>query len=181
MSPLVSIICVSYNHERFVVEALESVKRQSYPNIELIIVDDGSQDKSVDAIEGWLLQNPNAQFLNLKTNHGYCTAFNKAFVHAKGEFYIDLSADDLLLPNRVVKGVEGFLKKGDRYGIQFSDAEYITTEGQVIKKGETVIVLEAMKMENSLKAAADATVKKVMAVKGAAVEKNEVLVQLSPS
>ena len=59
--------------------------------------------------------------------------------------------------------------------------EVLVKEGQVIKKGETVIVLEAMKMENSLKAAADATVKKVMAVKGAAVEKNEVLVQLSPS
>ena len=56
--------------------------------------------------------------------------------------------------------------------------EVLVKEGQAIKKGETVIVLEAMKMENSLKAAADATVKKVIAVKGAAVEKNEVLVQM---
>lgn len=134
MSPLVSIICVSYNHERFVVEALESVKWQSYPNIELIIVDDGSQDKSVERIEEWLMQNPNAQFLNLKTNHTYCTAFNKAFSLATGEFYIDLAADDILLPNRVEEGVEGFLKKGSRYGVQFSDAEYIGIEGNVIKK-----------------------------------------------
>ena len=57
--------------------------------------------------------------------------------------------------------------------------EILVKEGQEIKKGETVIVLEAMKMENSLKATADATVKKIIAVKGAAVEKNEVLVQLA--
>lgn len=54
--------------------------------------------------------------------------------------------------------------------------DILVKEGQHIKKGDTVIVLEAMKMENSLKAAADATIKKVVAVKGAAVEKNEVLV-----
>ena len=54
--------------------------------------------------------------------------------------------------------------------------DILVNEGQQIKKGDTVIVLEAMKMENSLKAIADATVKKVVAVKGAAVEKNEVLV-----
>ena len=54
--------------------------------------------------------------------------------------------------------------------------DILVKEGQQIKKGDTVIVLEAMKMENSLKAIADATVKKVVAVKGAAVEKNEVLV-----
>lgn len=54
--------------------------------------------------------------------------------------------------------------------------DVLVAEGQQIKKGDTVIVLEAMKMENSLKAIADATVKKVVAVKGAAVEKNEVLV-----
>ena len=52
-------------------------------------------------------------------------------------------------------------------------------EGQQVKKGDTIIVLEAMKMENALKAPADATVKKIAAVKGTAVEKNQVLVYLS--
>ncbi|MEP7263234.1 MAG: biotin/lipoyl-containing protein [Bacteroidota bacterium] len=53
------------------------------------------------------------------------------------------------------------------------------TEGQQVKKGDTIIVLEAMKMENALKAPADATVKKIAAIKGNAVEKNQVLVFLS--
>jgi biotin carboxyl carrier protein len=51
-------------------------------------------------------------------------------------------------------------------------------EGQQVKKGDTIIVLEAMKMENALKAAADATVKKIVAIKGSAVEKNQVLVHM---
>ncbi|MBK9317623.1 MAG: biotin/lipoyl-binding protein [Bacteroidetes bacterium] len=52
-------------------------------------------------------------------------------------------------------------------------------EGQSILKGDTLLVLEAMKMENSLKASADATVKKIVVKKGQAVEKNEVLIYLS--
>ncbi len=51
-------------------------------------------------------------------------------------------------------------------------------EGQVVSKGDTLLVLEAMKMENSLKAIADATVKKIVVKKGQAVEKNEVLIHL---
>ena len=49
--PLVSVICVCYNHERFVAEAILSVLNQSYKNIELIVVDDGSTDNSVAIIK----------------------------------------------------------------------------------------------------------------------------------
>lgn len=52
------------------------------------------------------------------------------------------------------------------------------SEGDAIKKGEVLLILEAMKMENALKAVADATVKKIMVKKGQAVEKNQVLIQL---
>jgi glycosyltransferase involved in cell wall biosynthesis len=134
MKPLVSVICVSYNHARFVVEALESVKSQTYSNVELIIVDDGSSDDSAVVIQQWMEKNPKAIFLNLKQNIGYTKAFNKAFQLAKGEFYIDLAADDVLLPNRIEKGVAGFLEKGNRYAIQFSDANFIDTEGKFLGK-----------------------------------------------
>lgn len=53
----------------------------------------------------------------------------------------------------------------------------LVKEGDEVKKGDTLLILEAMKMENSLKAAADGQVKKVVAVKGTAVEKNQVLIQ----
>ena len=57
--------------------------------------------------------------------------------------------------------------------------DILVKEGQAIKKGDTIIILEAMKMENSLKAMADATVKKIVVTKGAAVDKNAVLVQMA--
>jgi acetyl/propionyl-CoA carboxylase alpha subunit len=57
--------------------------------------------------------------------------------------------------------------------------DILVQENSVVKKGDTLVILEAMKMENSLKATADTVVKKVMVKKGHAVEKNEVLVQLS--
>lgn len=57
--------------------------------------------------------------------------------------------------------------------------DILVQENSVVKKGDTLVILEAMKMENSLKATADTIVKKVMVKKGQAVEKNEVLVQLS--
>jgi biotin carboxyl carrier protein len=53
----------------------------------------------------------------------------------------------------------------------------LVKEGDEVKKGDTLLILEAMKMENSLKASADGQVKKVVAVKGTAVEKNQVLIQ----
>jgi glycosyltransferase involved in cell wall biosynthesis len=134
MKPLVTVICVSYNHARFAVEALESIKSQTYPNVELIIVDDGSRDNSASVIQQWVEKNPTVVFLNLKQNIGYTKAFNQAFRLAKGEFYIDLAADDVLLPDRIEKGVAGFLEKGERYAIQFSDANFIDTEGRFLGK-----------------------------------------------
>jgi glycosyltransferase involved in cell wall biosynthesis len=134
MKPLVTVICVCYNHEQFVWEALESVKAQTYPHIELIIVDDGSPDNSASVIHQWVEENQTARFIDLKDNHGYCSAFNKAFFYAKGEFYIDLAADDILLPNRIAEGIAGFLAKGERFGVQFSDAEYIDQNSQILRK-----------------------------------------------
>ena len=61
-TPLVSVICLCYNHEKFVVESLNSVLNQSYSNIELLIADDCSTDNSVLVIEDWLKNHPNIIF-----------------------------------------------------------------------------------------------------------------------
>jgi glycosyltransferase involved in cell wall biosynthesis len=134
MKPLVSVVCVCYNHARFVVEALESVKAQTYPNAELIIVDDGSSDDSAQVIKNWLRQNPSVPFVHIEKNMGYTKAFNKAFRLAKGEFYIDLAADDVLLPDRIEKGVDAFCEKGSDYAIQFGDANIIDVQGKWLGK-----------------------------------------------
>jgi len=106
--PLVSVICLAYNHEAYVVEALESVLNQSYPNIELLIADDFSSDASVAVIENWLLHHPNILFFSNQKNLGNTKTFNNAVKHAKGEYIIDLAADDVLLPDCVSRQIAAF-------------------------------------------------------------------------
>lgn len=131
--PLVTVICVCYNHARFVVEALDSVMNQTYARIELIVIDDGSDDGSGKIIKKWMMHHPEATMILNGKNIGYCKTFNKAFSLSKGEFVIDLAADDLLMPHRVEEGVNLLTKSGLDYGVAFSDGQYIDEQGQSLR------------------------------------------------
>ena len=128
--PLVSVLCLCHNQADFVREAIDSVLDQTYANVQLIIVDDASTDASVSVIQDYLKAHPNIMFVPLPQNVGNCKAFNHAFRYAKGEFIIDLAADDVLLPERISAGVEAFLQAGDSYGVNFTDADWIAADGQ---------------------------------------------------
>ena len=127
--PLVSIICLCYNQASFVKEALESVWVQTYPNIELIVVDDGSTDGSAEVIQEVLKSRPEVQFLALNENIGNCRAFNKGLKNSRGKYIIDLAADDILLPERVTEGVTALEQAGVEYAVNFTDAVYIDVKG----------------------------------------------------
>lgn len=129
-SPLVTVICLCFNHSRFVVEAIQSVLNQTYANIQLIIVDDCSTDNSVEIIKQLVSKHPSIEFLPLPSNLGNCKAFNRGLALAKGEFLIDLAADDLLLPTRIEMGVNALQQAGQEYGVHFSDAELISETGE---------------------------------------------------
>ena len=132
-NPIVTIICVCFNHSRFVTEALDSVINQTYSNIELIVIDDGSTDGSGKVIKKWMVDHPEATLILNGVNQGYCKTFNKAFLVSKGELIIDLSADDVLLPNRVEQGVKLFAGSGNEVGVLFSDAQYIDEQGNPLR------------------------------------------------
>jgi glycosyltransferase involved in cell wall biosynthesis len=141
--PLVTVICVCYNHERFIRDAIQSVLDQSYKNIELIVVDDGSTDKSVEVIRSM-----NVRLIDLKTNRGYCKAFNEAWRESKGAFIIDLAGDDELMPERIKIGVEEFAKRDETFGVQFGDALYsngVLHSHRFPKPAEGDIYLELIK------------------------------------
>lgn len=129
-SPLVSVICLCYNQARFVQEAIDSVLAQTYSAVELIVVDDASSDASVGVIREIVKQHPSIQFLALTKNVGNCTAFNKGLALAKGEYLIDLAADDVLLPNRIEAGVHELQRAGNDFGVHFTDAEWIDENGK---------------------------------------------------
>ncbi|MDN3674147.1 glycosyltransferase family A protein [Flavobacterium branchiarum] len=125
--PLVTIICLCYNHEQFVAESLNSALNQNYQNIELIIVDDYSTDNSKIKIQSWLINYPQVKFISNETNLGNTRTFNKALQFAKGDYIIDLATDDVLMPDCVEKQINTFLNsKQKKLGIVYGNAELIS-------------------------------------------------------
>lgn len=127
--PLVSIICLCYNHEKYLLETLESVVNQTYQNIEVIIADDCSSDNSVALIEKWIKKYPETKFVKNKTNIGNTKTFNSVFQHAKGEYIVDLATDDILFPNTIEFQVACFEEsKNSKLGIVYGNLERIDDE-----------------------------------------------------
>jgi glycosyltransferase involved in cell wall biosynthesis len=131
--PLVSIICLCYNQGRFVQETVLSVINQTYSNIELIVVDDGSSDESVEVISKLVKELPHIRFLPLQSNVGNCKAFNLGFKLSTGAFVLDLAADDVLIHDRIEKQVRYFQNLNSDYGVIFTDAIYIDESGKFLK------------------------------------------------
>jgi len=102
---LFSIVVITYNQESLVLETLDSIYRQTFKNIELIISDDASQDSTVSVIERWLQKNRN-RFVNTilnvnKTNLGIVKNHNVSMELYSGDFVKTLGGDDILLDNAV--------------------------------------------------------------------------------
>lgn len=129
MLPLVSVICICFNHEAFVQQAINSILKQSYKNIELIVVDNGSSDNSYNVIKEILEQNSDIKFLKLPKTISITKAFNKAFALANGTYLIDLSADDVLLEGCIEKQVRFFSKQPENVGLIFGNAYHIDENG----------------------------------------------------
>lgn len=130
ISPVVSVVCLCYNHARFVQEAIESVLNQTFDNIELIVVDDASTDASAQIINQFQNYEQVRVHIN-KENLGNCKAFNLGFKMSKGAFLIDLAADDLLTPERVLIGVNELQKS--KAGVHFSNMELINEAGDFVR------------------------------------------------
>lgn len=130
--PLVSIICLSYNHESYLVEALDSVINQTYPNIELIIVDDFSTDNSVKVIENWLKNHPRIVFIQNKENIGNTKAFNCAKELSNGNYLLDLAADDFLEKDAIENLIKPFFNN-EKIGLVYGNSKWISENNQFIK------------------------------------------------
>ncbi|MCQ9326677.1 glycosyltransferase [Neisseria dentiae] len=102
--PLVSVMIPYYNCEQYIAETIASVEAQHYPNIEIIIVDDGSSAESAAFLAGLLKSKP-AIRLAAQNNRGAAAARNHAARLAKGEYFLFLDADDQILPDYIQKSV----------------------------------------------------------------------------
>lgn len=95
--PLVSILINNYNYDRFLKAAIDSALSQTYPNIEVVVVDDGSIDQSQSMITSY----GNQIVPVLKPNGGQASAFNAGFEQSNGELLFFLDADDTFAPNKI--------------------------------------------------------------------------------
>ncbi|HMO61646.1 MAG TPA: glycosyltransferase family 2 protein [Ferruginibacter sp.] len=101
--PLVSVLIPSYNAAAYIAQTLESVLQQSWPNIEVIVVDDGSADDTVAIANRYSAANCR---VIQQINVGACAARNRAFALSKGDYIQYLDADDVLHPDKIALQME---------------------------------------------------------------------------
>ncbi|MHA4742212.1 glycosyltransferase [Dyadobacter sp. MSC1_007] len=128
--PLVTVILTAYNQEKYIEETLTSVFFQTYPYIQLIVVDNASTDRTLDVIKRFKATAPAFQLIENSRNRGLCKAFNQALEIAQGKYVIDLSGDDVLIADRVEKQVRQFEQLSEEYAVVFSNAYYIDKNGK---------------------------------------------------
>ena len=108
-APLVSIIIPCYNHEKFVQDSIRGIINQSYENVELIIIDDGSKDSSVEKIKEMvvLCEKRFTKFeFRYRPNKGLSATLNEALEWCKGEYLSSQDSDDIILPDKIEKQVK---------------------------------------------------------------------------
>ncbi|PIF43413.1 alpha-1,3-rhamnosyltransferase [Chryseobacterium sp. 52] len=131
--PLVTIVVVSYNHSKFIKENLDSIKNQTYKNIQLIVGDDASPDHSADVIERWLQENNFSAEKNFHTqNTGLATMLNECVALAKGKYIKLIAADDFLHPEAIEKSVVSLETLGEEYGMVFTNTHTMDNDSVII-------------------------------------------------
>ncbi|WP_105197423.1 glycosyltransferase [Escherichia albertii] len=128
IKPLVTCCIPSYNHAPFIEAAIRSVIEQSYENIELLIIDDGSTDNSLSIINK-LHKECEARFVNysviFRENRGLSKTLNEMLYNAKGEYITILASDDLFMPDKIATLVSFIHDLDDSYAAVFGDADII--------------------------------------------------------
>jgi glycosyltransferase involved in cell wall biosynthesis len=110
VSPLVSVLMTAYNRELYVAEAIESVLASTYKNIELIIVDDCSKDKTVEIIQAYVAKDSRIRFFQNEINLKDYPNRNRAASYAVGEYIMNVDSDDTIYPDSISYCMNEMLK-----------------------------------------------------------------------
>jgi len=129
-NPLVSIIIPSYNHAEYLPKAFNSIKNQTYSNIEIILMDDGSTDHTKEVIS----QYDDIQYI-YQENAGLSAARNNAILHTNGEYILFLDADDWLYPEALNSHISYFLQDPDLYFVSGSHMKVFVEENKFFQNG----------------------------------------------
>ena len=129
VNPKLSVIIASYNHQDYIARTLESLEKQTFQNFEIILIDDGSTDKTVEVARNF---HSRAQIFT-QQNQGVVAARNQGVSLAKGKYICLVDSDDIVLPNRFEKQVAA-LENDIQFSLVFADALIIDSNGNNIGK-----------------------------------------------
>ena len=130
--PTVTVCIPSYNKERFVELALDSVSAQTFQDFELIVIDDCSVDRSVQIIEEWVAKHGRpCRLVKHETNRGLCRTLNEALGMARGRYLALLAADDLWLPRFLERFVARMEDLPATVAVLYGDLEVIDENGDL--------------------------------------------------
>lgn len=127
MAALVTIVCIVYNHNKTVEDCIKSVRAQTYTEIELLVIDDGSTDNSSKLLLK-LKEKYNLKLILHPTNIGYCKTFNEGLAFASGQYILDLSADDFLHPDFISTSVKKLEEFPEDFAAHYTDAWLVKEE-----------------------------------------------------
>ena len=132
--PLVTIGIPNYNYSQFIITTLNSVKDQTYRNIELIVIDDLSTDNSLSLIDDWIdkYSGPlTIKFIKNSSNLGLTKSCNLILKNANGKYFQTLDADDILLPHKIEKQVE-IMERSINTALIYSNIGVVNEDGVLI-------------------------------------------------
>lgn len=127
-SNLVSVIITAYNAKQYLAEAVDSVLNQSYTDLEIILVNDGSKDNTLEIMQQYEAQDSRVVVISHE-NMGISASNNRALKMARGHYIAKLDADDVMTPNRIEEQVK-FLQENPQIGMLSSDAIIINDKGE---------------------------------------------------
>jgi hypothetical protein len=103
VNPTITVLVPVFNREQFVGDAIRSVLEQDFDDFELLLVDDGSTDRTPDVIETWRGRDPRVVAVTSPANQGIPRALNLGLAHARGKYVARLDSDDLMRPRRLAE------------------------------------------------------------------------------
>jgi len=126
--PTVSVIMTSYNHERYISDAIRSVLNQRVNDLELIVIDDASVDNSRNILESWASVDPRIVPVYHRSNQGISRTVNDGLDKANGEYLAFLASDDVWRGDKLARQLE--LLKTERDKVIWTEGTIIDKDGQ---------------------------------------------------
>ena len=135
----VSVLMTVYNAEKMLHESIPPVLSQTYTNIEIVIVNDGSTDKSADIIDAYKRMDKRIEFINRKENKGRVYSLNEALSYCTGKYIAINDADDISKKSRIEEMISFAYKEKIEESFGVIGSRYILDDRVVDKKEEIVI------------------------------------------